>query len=131
MHRRGSRFSALLVSAVLLFANGRGLLGPLDCPQHGIQTHRSTDARRTTHDAHAVHAAHAETAEKPQHQHAGCTCLEHCSACQASGMPSVAVRVPETPIIIGTAFVTPSAATHVAVRADHQLPFAQAPPAVV
>lgn len=128
MNRRIPRLHALLVSAVLLFANGRGLLGPLDCPQHGVQAHGSADAPRTTHHAH--HAAAVPTPEK-KHQHSGCTCLEHCSACQITGVPSVAVRLPETRFIIGTARVHFTAATHLPARPDHQLPFAQAPPAVV
>jgi len=137
MSRRVSRLHALLASAVLLFANGRGMLGPLDCPQHGVQTGGRADGQMG--GGHAAHMSHGSRLPAPDARptshdskhHSGCTCLEHCSACQIAGLPSIALRLPETRFITGTGYVTPAVPARVPARPDHQLPFAQAPPQTV
>ena len=134
MRRRILRLQSLFAAAVLLFGNGRAALGPVDCPQHGVA--KTAEAKAVpAHASHGAHASHAAAAapdtQKSQHDHSGCTCLEHCQSCQVTGMPAVAVRLPESQLLPVVATPAPAALARIPARAPHQLPFATAPPSVV
>ena len=130
MTRRVSRFKAVLAAALLVFGNARGLLGHVPCARHdGAQGHAGHTAAPAQHQ-HQHHAAASTSHDesKPAQEKGPCTCLDHCSSCQAIAAASVTVPNFETPVVLTSRLTSPE--RRVPVRVSHQLPFATAPPAI-
>ena len=126
MTRRLSRAHALLSAALLLFGSFRGVLGPSVCAQHDKPAQHASHAA----PAHAAHGSHqaAPADQKAPDDHSACTCLDHCSACQVFAPGGAAAPLAFGSFVLTGRTSAPPA--HVPARVAHQLPFANAPPAI-
>lgn len=132
MQRRVSIVNSLLAAALLVFGNVRGVLGHTPCARHdgagpGHAGHAAAAPAQHQHQHHAAApASHDES--KPAQEKGPCTCLDHCTSCQALVASSVTVPDFATAVVLTSRITSP--AWHAPVRVSHQLPFATAPPAI-